>query len=50
MGAYTRSDGDGVQKDIEAVFAYFPILRERAARMPACCPAGSSRCWRSRAR
>ncbi|MBL8335313.1 MAG: ABC transporter ATP-binding protein [Rhodoferax sp.] len=32
MGAYTRSDGDGVQKDMEAVFGYFPILRERATQ------------------
>jgi branched-chain amino acid transport system ATP-binding protein len=32
MGAYTRSDTDGVHKDMEAVFAYFPILRERAAQ------------------
>ena len=30
MGAYTRRDADGVAKDLEAVFAYFPILRERA--------------------
>jgi branched-chain amino acid transport system ATP-binding protein len=30
MGAYTRSDPDGVAKDLEAVFGYFPILRERA--------------------
>jgi branched-chain amino acid transport system ATP-binding protein len=30
MGAYTRSDADGVSQDIEAVFGYFPILRERA--------------------
>jgi branched-chain amino acid transport system ATP-binding protein len=30
MGAYTRSDSDGVSQDIEAVFGYFPILRERA--------------------
>jgi branched-chain amino acid transport system ATP-binding protein len=30
MGAYTRSDADGVAKDLEAVFGYFPILRERA--------------------
>src|SRR6185295_2351838 len=30
MGAYTRSDPDGVAKDIEAVFGYFPILRERS--------------------
>jgi branched-chain amino acid transport system ATP-binding protein len=32
MGAYTRSDTDGVHKDIETVFGYFPILRERAAQ------------------
>ena len=30
MGAYTRSDRDGVARDLEAVFGYFPILRERA--------------------
>ena len=29
MGAYTRRDPDGVAKDLEAVFGYFPILRER---------------------
>ena len=32
MGAYTRSDRDGVARDLEAVFNYFPILRERAAQ------------------
>ena len=32
MGAYTRSDRDGVARDIEAVFGYFPILRERASQ------------------
>jgi len=30
MGAYTRRDRDGVARDIETVFGYFPILRERA--------------------
>ena len=29
MGAYTRSDRDGVATDLEQVYAYFPILRER---------------------
>jgi branched-chain amino acid transport system ATP-binding protein len=29
MGAYTRRDRDAVARDIEQVFAYFPILRER---------------------
>ena len=32
MGAYTRHDRDGVARDIEAVYGYFPILRERAAQ------------------
>jgi len=32
MGAYTRKDSDGVARDMEAVFAYFPILKERAAQ------------------
>jgi branched-chain amino acid transport system ATP-binding protein len=30
MGAYTRRDSDGIAQDLEAVFGYFPILRERA--------------------
>ena len=30
MGAYTRSDPDAVARDIERVYGYFPILRERA--------------------
>jgi branched-chain amino acid transport system ATP-binding protein len=30
MGAYTRRDPDGVAADLEMVFGYFPILRERA--------------------
>jgi branched-chain amino acid transport system ATP-binding protein len=30
MGAFTRSDADGVAQDLDAVFGYFPILRERA--------------------
>jgi branched-chain amino acid transport system ATP-binding protein len=29
MGAYTRKDRDGVARDMEAVFGYFPILKER---------------------
>ena len=29
MGAYTRHDRDGVARDLEAVYGYFPILRER---------------------
>ena len=30
MGAYTRSDADGIAADLETVFGYFPVLRERA--------------------
>ncbi len=32
MGAYTRRDRDGVARDLEAVYGYFPILQERAAQ------------------
>ncbi|MBX9590713.1 MAG: ABC transporter ATP-binding protein [Hyphomonadaceae bacterium] len=30
MGAYARRDKDGIERDIEIVYTYFPILRERA--------------------
>jgi branched-chain amino acid transport system ATP-binding protein len=30
MGAYTRRDADEVAQDLEAVFGYFPVLKERA--------------------
>ena len=30
MGAYTRRDRDGVGRDMELVYQYFPILKERA--------------------
>ena len=32
MGAYTRNDRDGVARDMEAVFGYFPILKERSTQ------------------
>ena len=32
MGAYTRRDRDAVARDIETVYGYFPILKERAAQ------------------
>ena len=37
MGAYTRSDADGVARDMEMVFGYFPVLKRarRAAGRPA---------------
>ena len=30
MGAYTRRDMDGVARDLEMVYGYFPVLRKRA--------------------
>jgi branched-chain amino acid transport system ATP-binding protein len=30
MGAYTRSDADGVGRDTEMVYEYFPVLKSRA--------------------
>ncbi len=32
MGAYTRTDRDAVARDMELVYGYFPILRERTAQ------------------
>ena len=32
MGAYTRNDRDGVARDMELAYTYFPILRERATQ------------------
>lgn len=32
MGAYIRKDKKGVQEDLDRVFRYFPILKERAAQ------------------
>jgi branched-chain amino acid transport system ATP-binding protein len=32
MGAYTRTDADQVARDLEAVYSYFPILKERASQ------------------
>jgi len=29
MGGYTRKDRDGLMRDLELVYSYFPILRER---------------------
>ena len=30
MGAYTRHDAAGIRQDLEMVFGYFPVLKERA--------------------
>ncbi len=33
MGAYLRTDNDGVNKDVERMFGYFPRLKERAKQL-----------------
>ena len=33
LGAYTRPVADGIAEDMEMVFGYFPILKERARQM-----------------
>jgi branched-chain amino acid transport system ATP-binding protein len=30
MGAFTRTDGDGIARDLETVYGYFPVLQARA--------------------
>lgn len=32
MGAYLRNDADGIQKDTERMFGFFPRLKERASQ------------------
>ncbi|SAK39336.1 ABC transporter-like protein [Caballeronia temeraria] len=32
MGAYLRNDNDGIQKDTERMFGFFPRLKERASQ------------------
>jgi branched-chain amino acid transport system ATP-binding protein len=33
MGAYLRTDNDGIEKDVERMFGYFPRLKERAKQL-----------------
>jgi branched-chain amino acid transport system ATP-binding protein len=33
MGAYLRNDNDGIKKDVERMFGYFPRLKERATQL-----------------
>ena len=33
MGAYLRNDNDGIQKDTERMFGFFPRLKERATQL-----------------
>jgi ABC-type branched-subunit amino acid transport system ATPase component len=49
MGAFFASNEE-IEQGIEYVFGLFPRLKERAASVPAPCPAASSRCWPSAAR
>jgi branched-chain amino acid transport system ATP-binding protein len=32
MGAYARGDKHGIERDVELVYGYFPVLRERASQ------------------
>lgn len=32
MGAYTRKDREGIAEDLEKVYSYFPILKERSSQ------------------
>jgi branched-chain amino acid transport system ATP-binding protein len=50
MGAYTRKDRDGVARDMEAVYGYFPILKERTAQDAGLLSGGQQQMLRSRAR
>lgn len=45
LGAYLRKDKDGVEKDMEAMFKRFPILKERQKQDAATLSGGNSRCW-----
>ena len=49
IGAYMRTDKDGIEKDIKRMYELFPRLEERwknaAGRWPVRFPAASSRCW-----
>jgi branched-chain amino acid transport system ATP-binding protein len=33
MGAYLRNDTDGIQRDVERMFGFFPRLKERASQL-----------------
>ncbi|MEM5339610.1 ATP-binding cassette domain-containing protein [Paraburkholderia azotifigens] len=33
MGAYLRSDADGIRKDVDRMFGFFPRLKERATQL-----------------
>ena len=35
MGAYTRSDRAGIAEDMDKVFEYFPVLKERRSQLAA---------------
>ena len=35
MGAYTRSDRAGIAEDMDKVFDYFPVLKERRSQLAA---------------
>ena len=46
LGAYQRSDGEGIKRDREQILETFPRIRERLNRRPERSRAASSRWWR----
>jgi branched-chain amino acid transport system ATP-binding protein len=32
IGAYTRSDKDGIEEDLDTIYGYFPVLKERVGQ------------------
>ena len=46
IGAYMRSDKEGIQKDIDWYMKCSRVCRSAAGRWPVRFPAASSRCWR----
>jgi branched-chain amino acid transport system ATP-binding protein len=45
MGAYTRKDREGIRADLDGIFNYFPVLKERKHQWAGTLSGGSSKCW-----
>lgn len=45
LGAYSRSDRDGIERDKEWAFDLFPACANARIRRAGPCPAVNSRCW-----
>jgi branched-chain amino acid transport system ATP-binding protein len=49
LGAYLRSDQQGIARDLERVHALFPVLKERARQQASTLSGGQHRCSQSHA-